>query len=233
MLTILTLASLLCVDARAASNELSVEIGSLGTRDERFELFHERNLLSTWGLRGGVAVHPRVAILAGWHHATAGNAVEMETLTGSSGYTGDDEYYYDEEGLGAFQAAYRGEHFTLGPKVDLPIDDWGFPYLTVQGALFVGKVLLDEDATDETNLNQLKGTAFSPGGLAAAGIDIVPVHLAHGKLDLGGHLELGYATTLDTTYRGELPTGTGLTQAELARFGLGGFYLRAGVGVYF
>lgn len=229
MTTILSLVTLLAAPASAASHELSVELGSLGTRDERFELFHERNLLGTFGLRGAVAVHPRVAIVGGWHYATAGNAVESESFYADEDY----EYYEDYYEQGAFQAAYRGHHLLVGPKVDFPVDTWGFPYLTVQGGLFIGQVLLDEDRDDDENINQLKATAFAPGGVAAVGVDIVPLRLPSAQVGFGGHLEAGYAASLDTSYKGELPTGTGLTEAELARFGLGGLYLRAGIGVYF
>lgn len=233
MLSIPTLTALLLSagsgEAQAAENELSLEVGSFGTSDDRFDLFHERNLLGTWGARLGVAVHPRVGIVAGYHYATAGNTVESE---GSYSYYEDDDYDEEYYEAGTFQAAYRGHHLQLGPKVDFPVDDWGFPYLTLQGAMFIGQVLLDEDIDDDENINQLKATSVNPGGIAAVGIDIVPLHLPSRKLSFGGHLELGYGLTAATGFTADLPTGTN-SEAEIARFGLGGFYLRTGLGVYF
>lgn len=234
MLTAIILGALLGADANAASHELSLELGSFGTSDDRFELFHERNLLGTYGLRAGLAVHPRVAVMLGYHYATAGNTVETDDSYGYYDYDYDyydDEYYEDYYEEGNFQAAYRGHHLLLGPKVDIPIDDWGFPYLTVQGAMFVGQVLLDEDPSDDENVNELKATALNPGGVAAIGIDIVPLHLPSRKASFGGHIEMGYGLTAATGYTAKLPTGQ--SEAEIARFGLGGFYLRTGLGVYF
>ena len=208
--------------AHAASHELSLELGSFGTRDDRFDLFHERSLLGTYGLRGGIALHDRVSLLVGAHYASTGNEVWVE---GGSNYEDD----YEEEGA-SFRAAYRGAHLLVGPKLDIPVADWGFPYLTVQGALFVGRVYLDEGPDDTENAGQLAATGLNPGGVAAVGLDIVPVHLRGGRTGFGSHIEMGYGLVAATGFDQKPEVGEA---AEIARFGMGGFYLRAGVGVYF
>lgn len=221
MLTALSLLALLAAPADAADNELSFELGSIGTMDDRFDLFHDRELFGTMGVRGAVAVHDRVNIVASWQHAGTGNQVEVE------GESSDDEYSYQ-----TFQAAYHGHHVTLGPKADVELWDWAFPYVTVQGAMFFGRVLLDDDPEHDDNPGQLKASAVSPGGVAALGMDIVPVKTRGGAVGFGSHVELGYGLTAASSYKAKPASGNG-ERAEIARFGFGGFYLRAGVGLYF
>ncbi len=226
MLSLLTLMAALSSPGRAADNEISVELGSFGTSDDRFDLVHDRGQLGTWGVRGGIGLSEHLGVVAGWHHTATGNQVEVES-TFDETVSYDGEYLYQN-----FQAAYRGNHFLVGPKVDTAVWGWFHPYATVQGALFVGQVLFDDDPEVDDNPGQLKATAVSPGGVAAVGWDIIPVHFGGGQSGVGWHLEGGYGLVAAAAYKAKPASGNG-DPAEIARFGLGGFYLRTGVGLYF
>lgn len=225
--------SLICIllaPARAADHELSLELGALGTADDRFDLFDDAALVGTLGLRGGYALHDRVSLLLGYHIGAWGQGVEDgsgfdETTTG---------YYYDEYDDGGGQelmhASYRMHLFSLGPKADLRVADWLYPYATVQGLLAPGTVRLDDDPKREDNLNQLRGGGLTGGGAAALGLDIIPLARRQ-AVRAGAHLEMGYGLLAARGYKGRV--GVQDQKVELARFGMGGFYLRWGVGVYF
>lgn len=222
MLSLIALMAALSAPGRAADNEISLELGSFGTHDDAFELFHDNGQLGTVGFRGGLGLSRHLGVVAGWHHAATGNTVEVQSSTAT-----DSESRYQ-----TFQAAYRGHHFLIGPKLDTTALGWFHPYATVQGALFVGRVLMDDDPDVDDNPGQLQATAVSPGGVAALGWDIVPVRPGGGQIGIGWHIEAGYGRVATTSYRAHPPGGNG-DPAEIARFGLGGFYLRTGVGLYF
>lgn len=219
MLSILTTLLLSAPQAHAADHEVAAQWSMMGATDDRFDLIHDRDRISTFGLRGGVAVHDRVSILAGWHRGAWGSDVELY----GEGDDGDWEYR-------TFGAAYRGNRFTLGPKVDVQAVDYFTPYATVQGVLMVGRLLVDEDPEEEDDLNQLAATGLQPGGLAAIGFDIVPYRA--GRLGVGFHVEGGYVLTAVGAYKADAPTNEN-SQIELTRWGYGGFYTNAGVGLYF
>lgn len=206
--------AILAGPAQAADHELSLELGSFGTADERFDLFRDSSTIGTMGGRVGVAVHDNVSVLVGYHRGAWGSKVEVDD--------GDDYPY--------FQAAYKGNQVLVGPKADIRVTDWFRPYGTVQGALFFGRVFLDDDPDHDDNINQIVATGFSPGGVAALGFDLVPFR-PRKQLRFGSHLEMGYGLTAASGFKATPPGGG--EKIEIARFGFGGFYLRWGVGAYF
>ena len=66
----------LITSALAASNEVDLEVGWLGSGDTSFDRVSEANFFPTYGLRVGVKVHTNVAVLAGWQHGQAGNTID-------------------------------------------------------------------------------------------------------------------------------------------------------------
>lgn len=225
MLTAITLAALASAPAAAADHEFSVEYGISSATDDRFDLVHDRDRISTFGLRGAVAVHDRVNILVGWQTGSWG--AEIDNYGYDYDYYDEDYDYYDEGGIAA---AYRGHRLTLGPKADLEFGGYFHPYATLQGVLYVGTLLVDDDTEADDNLNQLKATGLQPGGRAGLGFDIRPY--TAGALTFGFHIEGGYELTAVGAYKAEAPTNPN-TQIEIARYGFGGFYGTAGIGVYF
>lgn len=225
---ILLLAASLAGSAQAADHEISLELGAFGTVDDRFDMFDEGNTIGTMGLRGAFAVHDRVNIVVGYHTGAWG----QDVVTGD-----DEEYYYTYdtdgdyvEGGFLFRSAYRSHQLLLGPKADVRITDWLYPYATIQGALFAGTVRMDDDPDQDDNSNQLKGTGFSPGGVAALGIDLVPI-ASRRAVRAGSHLEMGYGLVATGVYKAKVSSTD--QREEISRFGMGGFYMRWGVGVYF
>jgi hypothetical protein len=204
--------------AIAADHEISLELGTTGhAPDDNWFLFNDySDTLSSYGVRAGYAVHPRVAIIGGWHHGAHGSRIEMD------GYEGDnDEYYYDEyEGGQAMAAAYYADTFSLGAKADLPIATWFRPYATLQGLGIMSKVRLDDDTTTDDNPNQLQRSAMSFGGAATGGLDFrVPFN--QGAWALSSHVELGYHL------------GTAANFEELGSLSNRGLLFRWGLGARF
>jgi hypothetical protein len=188
--------------AVAADHEISLELGTTGHgADDNWFLFSDYNdVLPSYGVRLGFAVHDRVAVIGGWHHGAEGTRVEMEGYEDS-----------------ALAAAYYADTFSLGAKADLPVATWFRPYATVQGLGIMSKVRLDDDTSDDDNPNQLERGAFSPGAAATAGVDFrVPFN--EGAWALSSHLELGYHLATPASFD-EL--GTLLNRGLVFRWGLG------------
>lgn len=206
--------ALLCGPAAAADNELSLELGSFGTSDSRFDMIRDSATIGTVGGRLGVAVLDNLSVVAGYHRGTWGSQVDVNDVTQDAG----------------FQAAYQGNQILLGPKADVRLTDWFSPYVTLQGGLFFGRVLLDEDSVHDDNINQITASGLAPGGVAALGFDLVPIRQRK-QLRFGTHLELGTGLVAASGFSATPPGGG--DKVEIARFGFGGFYMRWGIGAYF
>ena len=189
--------------AFAADREVSLELGTLAAPDANWELFSETPRLPTQGVRIGWPVHDRVAIVAAWHRGARGT-----TLGGES--TGQSD----------FIAAFSAHSVALGAKADYPLAPWFAPFATAQAIGLVGTVRLDDDPDDDENLNQLSHTAFAPGALATAGIEL-RIPLADGDFAAATALDMGYAWLAPLSYD---------TLGDLA---FHGFILRWGVGARF
>lgn len=173
---LLSLLSIASPAAEAAGqDELSFSWGSLGAPDEGWALFSDRDRLDSVGLRGGYGITPALSAVAGWQYA----------------FDGGDLWTWDGEDDGAAAVALTTHRFTLGPKARYELLPWLVPYATVQGALIWGRARLDDDLSDDENLNQLRAGGVAPGALGALGLDLVafstdrPVRPAFG-------VELGY-----------------------------------------
>ncbi len=196
--------------ALAATNEVDLEVGWLGSSDASFNRVSDTDLLPSYGLRVGLKVHERVAVVAGWQHSQTGARIS----------SGDDSYYYDGGGNSSFTAAYFGEMLSVGAKADVRVNDYFYPYLTAQGALVVGTVRLDDDSGADDNLGQRKQGGTTGGGLLAIGAE-VPVALGSSGIALAPYLEVGYGLLAP------------MALEDLGALKLGGFTGRAGFGVRF
>lgn len=199
--------------ALAATNEVDLEVGWLGTGDTSFNRVSDSDLLPTYGLRVGLKVHDRIAVIGGWQHGQTG-------VTVSSG--GDESYYYyDGDGGGSsFRSAFYGDLLTVGAKGDVRVNDYFYPYLTAQGAIQLGTVRIDDDPDNDQNLGQLKQSGATGGFVAAVGAE-VPVQLGQSGIALAPYLELGYGWLA--------PMGL----SSLGSLRMGGFTGRTGFGVRF
>lgn len=200
--------------AEAAEREVALELGSFGAPDEDFDLFSHGDALPTRGLRVGWPVHERVAVIAGWHHGARG--LRVYPLGDEYDYEYDDDYSADNN---AFVAAFYGDQFTLGAKADWALVRWLLPYATVQAVGYRGLVRLDDDLQHDDNPNQVQRSAFAPGAMATAGLD---VRVPFGETFAAAtYLELGYGYVLPLDF------------ADLGEIDMRGFVLRWGVGARF
>jgi len=189
--------------ALAAKDEVSLEIGSIATPDPDWDLFSGSGRLSTQGLRGGWAFHDHVALVGGWHRGARG-------MTAGGEGTGQSD----------FVAAFSAHAFSLGAKADWELAPWLAPFATARAAGLLGRVRLDDDSEDDENLNQLSHTAFAPGALATAGVELrLPFH--DGAFAAATSLEMGYAWFAPLAYD------------ELGHLAFRGFTVTWGVGARF
>ncbi len=165
--------ALFLASAVAADHEVSVEIGHLQNSDPTYELFTapNHNGMLTYGARGGVAVHDRVAVIASWSHTRRGAWVSA----------GDQ----------SFVAAWAGDFWGVGVRADLEPLPWLLPYLSAEALLVRGLVRFDENPDVSDNVGQLADAALAPGGAFAVGVELrIPKGSA--PFTLAWHLQAGY-----------------------------------------
>ncbi len=209
--------SLLCalaLPAAAATHEISVEAGWLGTRDPAFDLFANGRSLGSIGLRGGFAVHPNVAIIAGWQHSTHGASVDVP---GAASYDDEEEDYYDYGG--GFQTALYTDQISVGSKADVKVFKWLHPYVTAQVVGMRGLARLDDDNNDDENLTQVQRAGLTGGFLGAGGLDFIIK--VRGTFAIAPYVELGYGWMAPMAFE------------DLGTLQFSGFAGRTGVGVRF
>jgi hypothetical protein len=168
--------------AAAATDEISLDVGWLGTADPAFDIFGGGTLTSV-GLRGGIRVHPNVELVLGWQHAANGGEVGLGAA--DAGYD-DDEYVSG----GSFSAALLTDQVSVGSKADVKVWSWLHPYVTVQLVGMRGIGRLDDDANDDENLTQVQRVGFTGGAMGALGLDF-PIHVK-GRVGIAPYLEMGY-----------------------------------------
>ncbi|MDP2304854.1 MAG: hypothetical protein Q8P18_02375 [Pseudomonadota bacterium] len=209
--TMISLLVTLASPAAASSNELSFEVGWIGANDPAWDLFSSGDSLASVGLRGGFAVHPNVAIIAGWQHATNGATVYF------NGAGEEDDDYYDESG--SFRAALYTDQITVGSKADVKVFKWLHPYVTAQVVGMRGLARLDDDSNDDENLTQVQRAGLTGGFLAGGGLDFII--RVRGQVAIAPYVELGYGWLAPMV----LP--------DLGSVQFSGFAGRTGVGVRF
>ncbi len=202
----------LSFSAAAATHEVSFEAGWIGAWDPAFDYFADGNALGSYGLRVGYAVHPNVAVIAGWQHAVHGAGI---VVPGLGSETGDDDYY----GQDAFFAALYSDQVSVGAKADVQLLRWLHPYVTAQLVGMRGLVRLDDDLNDDENVTQREVAGLTGGLLGGAGLDI-PIRVK-GRWAIAPYVELGYGWMAPMQLEG------------LGSLQFAGFSGRTGIGVRF
>jgi len=109
--------------------------------------------MPTWGVRGGYAVHDRVALFGSLHTGQRGQDVS--------------------DGVGAnFVSAYNATTLTLGAKADADLGDTFAPYVSAGLLLHHGLIRLDDDPNRRDNPGQIISSSASFGATAMAGFEI-------------------------------------------------------------
>lgn len=203
------LLSLFLNPAHAASDELNFELGQFGAQDASWDMFSDRTHVGSWGFRGGKSLGNFTTIVLSWQHSMDGGAV-------------GEDYDYDEDSVSfsPWYLALTTNQLAVGPKFDLEVFPWLHPYGTVQAMGWLGTVRMDEDIEDDENPNEIAKTGFAPGGIAALGLDLIPLR-ADRKVRPATYVEAGYGYAL--------PMKVG----DLGEVQFSGFYLHWGVGARF
>ncbi|MFK7929827.1 MAG: outer membrane beta-barrel protein [Myxococcota bacterium] len=139
--------------AMAAKNELSLEGGTNRIADPDFRTFARGAAMPTWGIRGGYAVHDRVALFGSLHTGQRGQQVSDGTANG-------------------FRTAYNATTLTLGAKADADLGETFAPYVSAGLLLHHGLVRLDDDPNRRNNPGQILSSSASFGATALAGFEI-------------------------------------------------------------
>lgn len=205
--TMISLLLATSLPAVASSNELSFEIGWIGANDPAWDLYSSGDTLTSLGLRAGYAIHPNVAIIAGWQHAVHGSTVYASSAD-SDGYSET-----------AFRAAMYTDQITVGSKADVKVFKWLHPYVTAQIVGMRGLTRLDDDASDDENLSQVQRAGLTGGFVASGGLDFIIK--VRGKVAIAPYVEFGYGWLAPMVLK------------DLGSIQFSGFAGRTGVGVRF
>lgn len=212
ILTALLAGTALAGSADGIDHEVSYEISGLNTSDPTFEVFSDSDLLSAPGIRLGYGISENLTVVGGWNLGRYRSEFEVDA---DSGYT-------------VFDVNLTTHQLRLGAKADLQVLHWLRPYVTLQGIGMLGRLSIDEyPGDDDDEIIRYGDTAF--GGLAAAGIDLVPGDSSN-RLHVGGYLEMGYGRVLPMQFE---DTDSGNAAIEIGDLDFQGFAINAGVGVRF
>lgn len=204
--------------ASAASNQVALEGGWIGSPDRNWDLFSPATTYGTFGLRGGLKVHDRVTAIVGWHHGKTGMIVTADRYLDD--YYEEDEEYYASESYSGYHTSFTGDQVALGAKADVRIAKWLQPYAALQLVGMRGVARFDDDVSDDENPTQVQRAGVT-GGLMATGGAEFPIAIGVGDLAIAPYMEFGYGYLLP------------MQLADLGSLRFSGFSGRAGVGLHF
>ncbi|HND34143.1 MAG TPA: hypothetical protein PKY30_02420 [Myxococcota bacterium] len=206
MLSLLLSSLVLAADSSPPKLELSFQGGWTAANDPRYEVLSSSNVLGSIGLRAGVRVHPRLAVVLDWQHG--GSLLQVDS--------DEDDIRLDS----SFNSAFTVDQIGVGVLGDLKVGSWFRPYATVQGVLAVESLRLDDDPDHDDNSTQVHETGVGGGVYGALGVEF-RIPLGKSGLALAPYTEWG---------------GSYLSDAKLGQVGavsFGGFAGRAGIGLRF
>jgi len=210
MRTLICAAALLIAGpASAAGNEVSVEMGTLTSNHATYNAFSEGAGMPSYGLRLGLGVTDRVAVIGGYHRVRRGAELSDER--------------------NSFGTNYLVDELTLGAKADVPLrKDVAELYATASALGYRGTMRFDGDISRKNNTDQIRSSALSVGALATAGVEImVPTRTWFSP---AVHVEVGYGGALRHRYTLSDNEGNRVAIGEMS---VSGVAVRAGVGVRF
>ena len=197
--------TLVGTSAWAAKNEVSVEGGAVGIGADSFATVAPGRAMPTWGIRGGYAVHDRVALFGSLHTGQRGQRLIIGADTD------------------AMRTAYNATTLTLGAKVDYTVEEILAPYASAGLLLHHGLLRLDDDPSRRDNPGQVMSSAASFGGTIMVGTDFR--FLPGEDIQPAIHIEVGWQGVLSHDY---------LVDGETVMpLGYSGPVAHAGVGVRF
>jgi hypothetical protein len=189
---------------------LDIRYGWLNNTDPAYDLFASHDGMISFGFAGSYRLARNLVVVGSWHHVRQG----AEVYVGGTDTTLDFQPQNQ-----SFRAALLAHEVALGARVDVPIEDLFFPYVSVVGELMPSRARLDDVPDRRDNPTQVQASALHMGGLVTGGAELRLVPEARVQLALS--LELGYAW---------------LTRDEIGELGEmkpGGFVSRLGAGIRF
>lgn len=197
-----TIALLLTTTAGAADLELDGQLGRTSNSDSAYRVFSDVQGMPSRGIRVGARAMDNLVIVGGWHRVSRGANLDL----------GDG---------GNISTAFFADEFTIGPKLDVGIGEWFYPYITAQGMLFRGVMKFDDKPSTKDNPNQLSAAGLAPGLLALGGVEL-RIPQKDGPVTIAYHIELGHSVVGNANYGefGDMKPG-------------GSFALRSGLGLRF
>lgn len=190
---------------------LTVEMGTLSTRGEGYDLFSSSDSMLGFGLEVGYRPQAHLELVAGWQRSSWGSTVEVRGV--------EDGGYDFQGGNQTLVAAFESHQMSVGARVDQDVAGVFWPYLTAQAVVIHGIGRLDDDPSRRTNPNQIRSAGWGVGALAMAGAEVRLLRDA--GVQVGLHLEMGYGRTTPVQLGG------------LGRVEPGGFAMRVGAGFRF
>jgi hypothetical protein len=213
-MTLLT--SFLAGSAWAADKEISLDTGILGSSSQAWDMVGGSPV--TIGLSGGIDIAPGLTAIGSAQWSLSGSHNEfgnqwwhddLEEETGSS------------PGSEGYIAALRVIQVQGGVRSDILQNSWVRPYGSAKVSASLGSLRLDDDPEDKDNVNQIKATGLSIGGIAAVGAAVERPRKQAGPFAIRGEVEAGYGL------------GTALKFGEMGELSMSGIHMRMGIGLRF
>jgi len=179
--------------ATAATSEFSVEVGNMNISDPAYEVFTRFGEVPSGGLRIGVGIRDRLAVIGSWHNTTRGADLYYENYDYDEPVYEEEDVYYDEEYDGGYlmHSKFNLSQYQIGLKSEIKMFEWLFPYFTGQGIFAHSTIRFDDDTSTRSNIGQVRRDGFGAGFMGTVGADF---RLPQKRLPftVGLHVEGGY-----------------------------------------
>jgi hypothetical protein len=220
-LTILTALSApaLAGPSSAVTHELSWTLDSQTMGDDQWDTFGWTDVVNTLGVTAGYGLKRNLTLMVGIQH---------RRYSKSWNYYQETNDYWDS----SYEVTMAATQLSLGPKLSMSVTPWLRPYVTTQGTAWIGKMGVDEDISDEDNLNQMSWRGLSPGVKAAAGVEFIPIR--GDRVHLATNLDFGYGIAAKMKFSDD--GGTSAEDEESApvgELGMQGLHVSWGIGLHF
>jgi hypothetical protein len=215
ILKMTVLSTFLATSAWAGDKEISLDTGSLLTSSDGWEVIGGTPM-TTVGISGGWDIAPGLTAVGGVNWS----------LSGATNHFGNQWWEDDVDGTSApgsegFIAALRVVQLQAGVRSDLMQNRWVRPFGVAKMSANIGSLRLDDDPKDKDNVNQIKASGLSIGGIAAVGVALERPRKTAGPFAVRGELEAGYGFA------------TALKFDEIGKLGMNGMHMRLGFGIRF
>ncbi len=220
------LTSLFLVSSSAwagVGGEASIEMGHINNYDETFEVVSPSATLRSGGFRAGVRLTDRLTLQAGYHHSDISSSVRFYD-SNDYAVTYEEYDYYDEDiDFGSSNASFDAQLTThilsVGPKLDVNIKGFLYPYVSAHALVTMQSMALDDDLYDSNDATRVQARGSTIGAAAMLGAEVrTPPGILPFGSQLALYLEAGHTVTSAATFE---PIGDMQNGGYTVRSGLG------------